>query len=145
MDDSPPLQLTQTAPDRDAVPKAGLNSALGDAFLTQGVRNGLVVGDFVLYADRHGPHHAIVTCYDSDTQTYEVLLAERQIECDSIEEDIRYIRVGDTVRYTKGDVVDIAVVSKVCLECAPPFLFVQIARRGVSEARLRPIVDSLPP
>ena len=98
-----------------------------------------VVGTRVIYTDRLGPHQAMITDYCKHTETYDLVMDERQVTPESIDKPISEVKKDDLVLYTKRDIVDIALVSKVFYDLNPPYLAIKIIRRGVEEHRLQPM------
>lgn len=129
--------ITDQAPDRGSAPVGGPNTALGSSFTTSGVPNVHLVGSRVMYTDQIGPHQAVITKYCQETETYDIVMDERQVTPDSIDTPISEVKKDDLVMYTKRDITDLALVSKVFYDSNPPYLAIQIIRRGVSETQLQ--------
>ena len=139
MSDSPlPLRLARDAPERDYAPKSGSNSALGAAFNTNGRSNAdFKHGDVVKYRDQSGFHTAQVAGEARTPDTFDILLAERQVLISSVAPKAgEQLRVGGRVAYTKNGSVDQAIVEKISYELDPPAITIRIIRRDVERSRL---------
>lgn len=138
MSDSPPLLLEQTAPERDAQPDSGIDAALGDTFNTRGVSNvELKSGAPVKYRDQLGFHSANVVRPSTAADTYDILLGEQQVPLSAIASiPGETLYAGCNVTYTKGAMIDTAIMIKISHELHPPVAFIRIWRRGVDRKRL---------